>query len=103
MSLKTKVSLKTKEQFEEERKKARAFLLNRQRAYRKLFAGRGKDTKEVMNDLIRFCRGKSSCFHEDPRMHAVLEGRREVLLRIQDHLELDTDELLNLYMGETNE
>ena len=55
--------------------------------------------QEVMRDLIIFCRGKESCYHDDPRKHAVLEGRREVLLRITNHLNLTTEELYALVGG----
>lgn len=87
-------------QVEDKRRKARAFLLDRQRAYRKVFGGKDKATKQVFEDLKYFCRADVSCFHEDPRMHAVLEGRREVILRIGHHLDLNTDDMLNTYMGE---
>lgn len=51
----------------------------------------------VMADLARFCRANTTCFHEDPRIHAVLEGRREVWLRITQHLNLPLEELAKLY------
>lgn len=68
------------------------YLRNRQAAYQKVFAG-NNDLKEVMEDLTRFCRGNSSCFDPDARVHSVFEGRREVYLRIKDHLELSFEEL----------
>ena len=70
----------------------KSYLANRQAAYQALFAG-GNDLEEVMNDLKFFCRARDSCFDADPRVHAVLEGRREVYQRIEDHLELSFDEL----------
>jgi hypothetical protein len=51
----------------------------RQEAYRAI-------PVEALLDLAEFCRANESCFHEDPRMHAALEGRREVWLRIQEHI-----------------
>ena len=51
----------------------------------------------VLDDLRGFCRGDRSTFHPDARSHALLEGRREVWLRIQQHLELTPDQLLVLY------
>jgi hypothetical protein len=54
---------------------------------------------EVLMDLARFCRANETCFHEDPRLHAVLEGRREVWLRIQQHLHLSSEDLMKLYGG----
>ena len=49
--------------------------------------------REVLIDLAKFCRAADTTFHPDPRVHAALEGRREVWLRIQRHLQL-TDEQL---------
>lgn len=38
-------------------------------------------------------------FHPDPRMAALLEGRREVWLRIQNHLKMSQDDLFDLVTG----
>ena len=46
----------------------------------------------VLDDLRPFCRAQASCFHSDPRVHAVLEGRREVWLRIHEHIEIPIEE-----------
>ena len=54
---------------------------------------------EVLKDLCRFCRMHESTFHADPRIHALLEGRREVVLRIAYHLNLTPDQLWELYSG----
>jgi len=54
---------------------------------------------DVLKDLEKFCHANVSTFHQDARMHAVLEGRREVWLRIQDHLRLSPDELWDRYDG----
>jgi hypothetical protein len=70
----------------------REYLIERQDAYRRLFTGPVADT--VLADLALFCRAEQSTFHVDPRAHALMEGRREVYLRIMEHLKLDTDELL---------
>ena len=48
----------------------------------------------VLADLSRFCRATESTFHPDARIHAVLEGRREVWLRIRAYLDLDDETLL---------
>jgi hypothetical protein len=55
--------------------------------------------QEVLQDLIQFCRADRTCFDPDPRIHAALEGRREVWLRIQQHLGLTAEQLLVLYSG----
>jgi hypothetical protein len=76
------------------------FLRTRQRsrlkrtAYRILFTGPVAET--VLQDLMRFCRANETCFHEDARIHAVLEGRREVWNRIQAHLNLPPEDLWKL-------
>lgn len=66
-------------------------LQNRQRAYLDTF--KGVPAEEVLKDLAKFCRAEESTFHADPRMHAVLEGRREVWIRIQKHLRLNVDDV----------
>lgn len=55
--------------------------------------------ERVLEDLARFCRATETCFHADPRLHAVAEGRREVFLRIAGHMNLTTDQLYLLYSG----
>lgn len=55
----------------------------------------------VLRDLMKFCRAEESCFDADPRIHAALEGRREVWLRIQQHLNLTSEQLYELYSGKT--
>lgn len=81
--------------------KAREVLFRRRTAYQQLF--RGPNGQEVLADLAKFCRANDSTFHADPRVHAMLEGRREVWLRIQHHLQLSPDELWRLYSGTPKE
>lgn len=74
-----------------------AFLRRRKTAYQLAFGNpAGQD---VMIDLAVFCRANESCFHMDPRKHAVLEGRREVFLRITQHMNLSSEQLYTLYSG----
>ena len=47
----------------------------------------------ALRDLAKFCRADASCFDPDPRVHAALEGRREVWLRINDFLTLSPEQL----------
>lgn len=79
------------------KEKIRSVLSNRQHAYQEVFKSDSLSVQAVLKDLIRFCRANESTFHEDPRIHAVLEGRREVFLRIQKHLNLSTEDLWKLY------
>lgn len=53
--------------------------------------------EKVLEDLAKFCRAHETTFHTDPRVHAALEGRREVFLRIQQHLNLDDPALWRLF------
>lgn len=81
--------------------KLRIALGERRYAYQKTFTGPLADV--VLKDLARFCRAHESTFHPDARAHAVAEGRREVWLRIQNHLRLPPDELWRLYSGRPTE
>lgn len=70
--------------------------LNRRRyAYQTTF--KGPLAEEVLADLARFCRAHESTFNPDPRAHAVLEGRREVWLRLAHHLRLTEAQVWELY------
>ena len=71
--------------------RAKQYLFRRRTAYVKTFLNPYGDV--VLRDLARFCRANASTFHTDARAHAVAEGRREVWLRIQQHLRLTDDEL----------
>ena len=75
------------------------------RAYKLTF--NDESAKIVLKDLAEFCRANTSCFDPDPRMHSLLEGRREVFLRIMYHIDLSEDQLLHLFnattIGETND
>ena len=74
-------------------------LRDRKSAYQRLFGGGAApgDAALVAADLARFCRASASTFHSDARLHAALEGRREVWLRIRDHLDLEFGDLVNKY------
>ena len=74
----------------------RGFISRRRTAYIRVFLNNAFG-KEVLEDLARFCRANESTFHADPRAHAVAEGRREVWLRIQRHLQLTDEQLWALY------
>lgn len=79
--------------------KAKEILQGRQMSYIQTFAiEKNKFAKDVLDDLARFCRSQESTFHPDQRVHAVLEGRREVWLRIQAHLNLDLESLSKMYL-----
>ena len=75
------------------------FLRDRRRAYVRVFNKEDQAAKEVMRDLAKFCRSMDSTFLPDDRASAVLQGRREVWLRIQQHINLSDDELWKLFGG----
>jgi predicted alpha/beta hydrolase len=75
--------------------KALSFFRERKRSYQQGFGS--ETTALMMADLARFCRADRSCFDPDPRIHAALEGRREVWLRIQQHLTKTPEEMIDLY------
>lgn len=77
--------------------KAKDFIRDRQTAYRFVFKSDDKAVEMVLKDLAKFCRANKTCFHSDPRIHANLEGRREVFLRIVEHLNLTPDEYWDKY------
>lgn len=81
--------------------KLRIALHERRHAYQKVFAG--PLGEKVLKDLARFCRAHETTGHVDPRMAAVLDGRREVWLRIQQHLQLSPQQLWSLYSGREEE
>ncbi|HEJ9371212.1 GTP-binding protein [Klebsiella oxytoca] len=81
-------------------------ILRRARAFRKVFGVPGSRTKEqeiVLAVLGRFCRANKSSvtvspIHRqvDPLATCVAEGRREVLNRISDYIQLDQEELIRI-------
>ena len=68
------------------------------RAYSVCFNGAAGQI--VLTDLVAFCRGVESCVVPgDINSTCVLEGRREVLLRIQRYARLTFDEIVQLRLG----
>ena len=76
-----------------------AAMRERKIAYTQVFGVETAANKAVLADLRRFCRASESTFHADQRVHALLEGRREVVLRIMDFIDLSIDELVAKYGG----
>lgn len=91
----------TTEQIRQLAGKTLDFLRRRRRSYLLTFGPKNPAAQEVLVDLAKFCRANQSTFHGDPRIHAVLEGRREVWLRITQHLNLTSEQLFALYGGNT--
>ena len=76
---------------------AMGFLQRRKGAYQ-IFVNSPGGT-EVLADLAQFCRATESTYASDPYLHARLEGRRDVWLRIQQHLHLQPTDLFQLVTG----
>jgi len=51
----------------------------------------------VLEDLSEFCRANEVCYNDNERKSWMLEGRREVWLRIQNHIGLTMEELAVLH------
>lgn len=75
----------------------KAMFQKKRLAYVRTFNMDNADAKIVLKDLARFCRGHESTYHADPRLNLVLEGRKEVWLRIQNYLNLGPEELYQLH------
>lgn len=66
-------------------------------AYNRVFDRKSVYTEIVLKDLAKFCRAHETTFKADARIHAVLEGRREVWLKIQEYLRLSVDEIYEIH------
>lgn len=84
--------------------KTESFLAERRSAYVRTFLNPEGD--KVLTDLAVFCRFGESTASIDPRTgqydplkSAFLEGRREVILRILQHLNLSQEQLMVLFAG----
>lgn len=75
------------------------FLRRRKQNFQRTFMT--PEGQEVLKDLQTFCRAMTTTFHPDARVAAALDGRREVWLRIQEHLNLGSEQLYVLYGGGT--
>lgn len=70
-------------------------MTDRKRSYQ--LALKSPAGEAVMKDLGLFCCGKVTTYREARDLTMLLEGRRQVLLRIQQHLELEAAQLIKLY------
>lgn len=83
--------------------KVLGLLTSRKRAYQLCFGSAAGN--EVLMDLVLFCRAAETCVIAekgkpvDRERTLILEGRREVWLRIQQHMKLTEEQLYALYNG----
>lgn len=69
---------------------------DRKRAYQLAFGTPAGEA--VLADMAAFCRARETCVVPGDRDRTwVLEGRREVYLRIRDHLDLSAEQLVEIY------
>lgn len=71
------------------------FLKSRGQQYKQTFGSEAGE--RVLADLLRFAKVGQAFHHPDPALRAMVEGRREVVARITDHLKLSPEQLLALY------
>lgn len=83
--------------------KAWNFIRQRKQSYLSFKAAAGIP---FLRDLAKFCRANETCVVKDvngkidEHQTFILEGRREVWLRIQQHFNLTSQQLLALYSGQ---
>jgi hypothetical protein len=75
------------------------YLRRRRRDYQLTFK-HAVPGQNVLADLAKFCRANETCVIPDNRdLTLILEGRREVWLRIANHLNLSDEQLYALLTG----
>lgn len=80
--------------------RAFGFIHDRAQSYKLTFQTNQPANVAVLADLSKFCRANETCVVPNNRdLSLVLEGRREVWLRIQQHLHLTDEQLLALFSG----
>jgi len=78
-------------------------LRERKYAYLRVFVDGGSSPEDralVLADLANFCRKKRSTGDANPHIAARLDGRREVVLRIDEYIELSIEQLIELKVPE---
>jgi len=76
---------------------SKEFVSGRRAAYKRVFDINNPDVQFVLKDLARFGRAHESTFAADPHISSKMDGRREVWLRIQQHLNLTDEQLWGLF------
>lgn len=72
-------------------------LSRRQQAYKHCLGEKNVAVVTVLADLAKFCHAFETTYTDIERQSAVLEGRRQVYLRILNHLEMELETLWKLY------
>lgn len=79
--------------------KAWDYIRGRRQDYQLTFPRNSPSAQRVLQDLAKFCRANDTVYHEDQRLTDVLIGRQEVFRRIQNHLNLSSEDLYRLATG----
>jgi hypothetical protein len=74
------------------------FFKKRKIAYTRVFDAQSPFTRVVLSDLEKYCCAYQSTFHKDERVCLILQGRRDVFLRIAENLNLDLEDIYNLHV-----
>jgi len=86
------------EDVEDKDSQTASYLRRRQSAYKRLFnSADPTDLRIVMEDLMQFSRAMQPTWDVNPKRQDLLEGRRELFLRIVNHTRLDFDTLYLMY------
>lgn len=75
------------------------YIRSRRGDYQLTFPRNSPSAQRVLQDLAKFCRANDTVYHEDQRLTDVLIGRQEVFRRIQNHLNLSSEDLYRLATG----
>lgn len=86
----------------DQRKEIEETLIRRRRNYVSVFDTASPVVQEVLKDLAKFCRAHKSTIvpNATERDTFVLEGRRQVWLRIAEHLNLTDQQIYEIYTGQ---
>ncbi len=68
--------------------------------YQLVFQRDAPAVQRVLQDLAKFCRATETVYHEDKRLTDVLIGRNEVWKRLQENLNLSSQDLYQLRTGQ---
>ena len=71
------------------------FFAQKQKAFRAAFA-MPPHGPAVLDDLVPYCHEQRTTFHTDHAIASALEGRRQVMLRIREFLDLTPEQLVAL-------
>lgn len=86
--------MSVQERLENLRDLIRVRIIDKKRAYVGTFGRKDNVAAQaVLADLAQFCRASASTFAANEREHCLREGRREVWLRIRQHLNMSDDEV----------